>query len=77
MSSQPVLGLGVGSWVYRIVFHLLTDRHLGYGVSVTYNSLIYHVQFDLQYTAIGAVWQKKSLCPFLLLKGSDEFIRAV
>ena len=58
MSSQPVLGLGVGSCVYRVVFHPLTDRHLGCGVSVTYNFLIYHVQFDLQYASIGAVWQK-------------------
>lgn len=36
MSSLPVLGLGVGSWVYRIEFHLLTDRHLGCGVSVAH-----------------------------------------
>lgn len=30
------LGLGVGNRVYRIVFHPLTDRHLGFGVSVTH-----------------------------------------
>ena len=66
------MDIGVGNWLYRTVFHLLTDRHLGCGVSVAYNLLIYHVQFDLQYASIGAVWQENSLCPFFLSEGSDK-----